>query len=218
LHNITVNVTINLDGENLSINVSPDLTNITIILDDIFAELNCTNITANSTNEPESALCKKAIRIEDNLIVINNTADYINNLVLHFNNTVFGNLTLQDILDRISNMSVDFGDVLIEIEKLRKFDDELVFLVTDSFGLQQAAKTDVANGDLEAASKKLTDANVKLNQAAARLREHETELKNSTTESVLVVGWWLPITLITLIVILGAYLFTRPGDRQQYYR
>jgi hypothetical protein len=209
LSNLSINITINLTGQNISINVTPDLTNITIIIDDIIDELNC---SMNWTTEPNSSICKRLLRIENNTITINNTINDINSLVYYFNNTVFGNITLQDIYDALSNITVDTSELIREIEKIRAFDEELVFLVTDAFGLQQAARADVDNGDLGSAAQKLREANDRLSQATARLmQEQKTASDRIAGGQDSSFGWVLAVVLgIIAAGALFLYLFSKP--------
>jgi hypothetical protein len=203
LSNITINVTVDLSGENISVNVTPDLTNVTIIIDDILQELNCSNVTG----EPETALCKRAIRIENNTITINSTVNQINSLINYFNATTFGNITLQQIYDSISNISLDTSDLLTEIRRMREFNEELVFLVTDSFGLQQAAKSDGA------AATKLSEANARLDQATLRLIEiqQQTNEERVTITESRSYGWVLAMLLIIIAIAgLAFFLLSKP--------
>jgi hypothetical protein len=204
LNNISINVTIDLSGENLSVNITPNLTNITIIIDDILAELNCSNVTS----EPNGSICKRLIRIENNTILINNTATQIENLINYFNATVFGNITLQDIYDALSNITVDVSDLLIEIDHMREFDEELVFLVTDAFGLQQAAKQDVDKGDLGSAAAKLREANSRLNEATLRLVEIQRQEEEAQAADVDGGFSWVLFAIIGILAIAAVALYS----------
>ncbi|MCK4589626.1 MAG: hypothetical protein KAT77_04225 [Nanoarchaeota archaeon] len=210
LNDISINVTINLEGQNLTVNATPDLTSITLILDDILAELNC---SMNWTTEPDASLCKTLSRIENNTVYINNSIEQINNLVNYFNATVFGNVTLQQIFDAIGNTSLDTSDLLTEISQMREFNEELVFLVTDAFGLQQAAKADLDNGNLGSAAAKLREANAKLNEAAVRLTAmQEEDAAMEIGEEELGFTWVLILAGAIMLAALGFYLFSRPKE------
>lgn len=214
LSDITVNVTINLAGQNLTVNITPDLTNITLIIDDIMSELNCTNVTGM----PETDICIRLLRIENNTISINNTIEEINNLVLYFNTTTFGNVTLTDIYNAIQNTTVDTTELLTIIRRMREFDEELVFLVTDSFGLQQAAATELNKGNVGEATSKLRDANDRLNEAAVRLMELQNEETAETTVSEKEEkGSNLIVTLLVVIMCLVVivYLVAKPPKGRQ---
>jgi hypothetical protein len=212
LSNITINLTVNLSDQNLSINVTPDLTNITLIIDDIRAELNCTNVT----NEPNASICKRLIRIENNTQIINTTVNDINNLINYFNATIFGNITLQDIYDRITNITLDTSDLLTEIRRIREFDEELVFLVTDAFGMANAARDAAESGNLSEAADKLREANKKLTEAAVKLQAARNESQAEVSGEGVSVGFltWVGV-IVCLIIILGFYLFQKVPPEQE---
>ena len=50
-------------------------------------------------------------------------------------------------------------NILTKLQRLQNFDEELVFLVTDSFVLQDRAKGEIASGDREAALASLRESN-----------------------------------------------------------
>ena len=87
-------------------------------------------------------------------------------------------------------------------------DEELVFLVTDAFGLQQAARKDVDNGDLGAAATKLREANAKLNEAAERI----TAIQEQEADDGIGFAW----VLVFMTMIVGAglvyYLVSSPEE------
>jgi len=208
LSNYSVNITVNLSNQNLSINVTPDLTNISIIIEDIKAELNCSNVTG----EPNTSICKRAIRIENNTIIINNTVNTINSLINYFNSTVFGNITLQDIYDSITNITVDTSSLLDEIRRVREFDEELVFLVTDAFGMQQAARNDLSNGNVGAAAEKLRQANEKLKLATERLIQTQGDIVREGPVAADSGFQWVIISSLIIIAagMVFMYLFSKP--------
>jgi hypothetical protein len=215
LANLSIDIDVNLSDQNISINVTPDLTNITIIIEDIMAELNCTNITG----EPQGAICRRVIRIENNTISINNTVNSINNLINYFNSTVFGNITIQDIIDALNNVTVDTSSLLSEIRRVREFDEELVFLVTDAFGLAQEARAAAGGGDLGEATAKLREANSRLAQATQRLMEAQKEGAGLVTEKKSLMDSMFPwIVALLAILIIGFYLFAKvPPESSENY-
>lgn len=205
LHNVSVDVTINLGEQNISVNVTTDITNITIRLGDIIADLNCTNVTG----EPETSVCKRLERIENNTIFINNTANEINDIILHFNSTVFGNFTFRLIYDKIQNLTIRARTIINRVRLLRQFSEELVFLVTDSFGLQQQALVDVANGEVGKAAEKLGLANTQLIRATDELLEAEKRLAMEETRRP-----WLWPSILAVALIIGALLFLARKPRK----
>lgn len=113
-----------------------------------------------------------------------NYTTQFNNLQANFT-TAFGNLTT--LLSYSSNISTivtninttiwtHFNDMntsqtylITQMEQMRQFDEELVFLVTDSVGLTQQAIQSYNGGDLQGSLQKLEEANVDLQQASTRL-------------------------------------------------
>lgn len=215
LNNITINITINLEGQNISINVTPDLTNITIIIQDIMSELNCSNVTGM----PESDVCKRLIRIQNNTDTINQTINDINDLILYFNATTFGNVTLEDIYKALDNTTIDFTDILTIIKNMKEFDEELVFLVTDSFGLQQQAKAEVDKGNIGEAAAKLKEANARLSEAAVRLVKMQSGEQTAGAETTAAAegkdNSILALLLVIVCLAVFVFLVARPPRGQK---
>jgi hypothetical protein len=208
LNNLTINVTIDLSGQNLTVNVTANLTNITNQINDIIGELDCSNVT-NSSLE----LCNRAERIENNTIVLNNSINNINTLLQSFNTTVFGNITLQDIIDAMQNVSVDTTTLLNEIESIREFDEELIFLITDSFNLQQQAANDFLQGDANSAAAKLRAANSRLDQAMQRLVEQRQETEAQLPSTPTGMPAWMFIALALIVGLVVVYMWRRQPER-----
>ncbi|MBW2966602.1 hypothetical protein KY342_05850, partial [Candidatus Woesearchaeota archaeon] len=176
--------------------------------------INCSDLTT-STNE---TICSAIERIDTNVIQINSTVNDVLNLVNYINGTRWGNLTAWDLYQAILNQSIDIDDeiqeILTAISRLGEFQEELVFLVTDAFGLQQSARNDLENGNLASAASKLQQANDKLNEAAMRLIEAENRASQeaATTEQETSGYGWVIGALFGILIIAGVliYLFTRP--------
>ena len=88
---------------------------------------------------------------------------------------------LIDINITINNNAGNLTTILTKIRQLREFDDELIFLVTDSFDLREEARDQAARGDDAAALESLREANEKLREAADRLKEMQIELQDGET-------------------------------------
>ncbi|MFQ5474541.1 MAG: hypothetical protein ACE5DM_01765, partial [Candidatus Nanoarchaeia archaeon] len=180
--------------------------------------LNCSNpegISPNITN-----ICYRINNLQQNLSNMQTNITDILNLVMFINGTRWGNYSSIDIINAINNVSSDSTNVLNELYRMREFEEELVFLVTDSIVLQRDARVAVNQGDLPAAAMKLTEANVKLKEATNRLSEIRVENPQEAVTSIpdkISVGWWIPTLLIILIVVLGMYLFSRPKEPYQGY-
>jgi len=185
------------------------LTNLTNWLSKIKNEINCSNYTSGS-------VCDLVARIENYTKIINNTLNELQNTASYFNTTVFGNLTFQDILDVMSNSTVDTSEVLEALQKLREFDQEIVFLITDSFGLQQGATNEFAQGQLIPSLNSLTQANNKLKKAAAKLgieKDILMSLDGGRPFNVI----WILVSMIVIVSVAGlAFLFRRiPSERKK---
>ncbi len=188
---VYINNTVNAISGNVSI-----ILNNTYTLMDL---INCTNITAQWQN----STCNRLNRIENYSVQILNNITYI-----------WGNYTAADILNAIGNISVNISssqitEILTEIQRLRQFDEELVFLVTDAFNMQQRATDAASRGDMSTAMQELNNANSNLKAAADRI---ET-LKQQETETG---KWWMWLLVGTLVAVLSIYLFQRvPEDSEE---
>ena len=95
-----------------------------------------------------------------------------------------------------------------EIREARAFDEEVVFLITDSFGLQQSAQNDFANGDLGSAVNKLFQANDNLIQATDRLLTEKEGLE--VTQTDFSASWvWMGMFFIVIVGVVMFYFFRR---------
>jgi len=205
-HNINISIgNINVTGVNVTVQV--DFSNLTTLLRDVKRYINCTNITA----QPNTSVCNRLDRIENLTLVINNSVENLWNITQYFNTTVFGNLTFQDILDAITNATGDTSDVREALIDLREFQEEVVFLVTDSFGLQQQAQADFSQGNIVSAADNLVMANTKLMKSLDILLKEEAELTGEGT-SIAEKGtrtWmWVAVIVALALILVVYYLFS----------
>jgi hypothetical protein len=152
---------------------------------------------------------------------MNQSITTINDLVNYFNNTVFNGISLTDIYNSLSNITVDTTELLDEIQKIREFGEELVFLITDSFGLQQSARTDLSNGDLNSAASKLREANSRLKEVSTRLNELQAEASEEQEETLKTAAgdnsWLAPLFAFFIIaIIVVIYLFSKPPQKRKW--
>jgi hypothetical protein len=186
------------------------ISNISVNVGNLSISLNC----SDPLNNFSDSVCAYVQRIETNTININSTVNDILNVVNYINGTRWGNVTAWSLYEAILNISNvvtnNLQEVLTAITRLREFDEELVFLVTDAFGLQQSANRDLDNGDLVSAADKLRDANDRLNEAAMRLVTTQNEVGEQAMDGGSGFGWALVMVGFILVLGLGFYLFSRP--------
>ncbi|MBD3319218.1 hypothetical protein GF342_04890 [Candidatus Woesearchaeota archaeon] len=160
------------------------------------------------------------IDLNTTITQINTTVTQIETFVEYFNSTTFNGTTLQDILDQLGNFSVNVSnedllaqinssrdDILTRIQYLQEFDEELVFLVTDSFVLQDKARDEIAQGDRQAAMNSLRESNERLREAADRLATLQSQAEMQLSSSSF--SWWPVVFVFVLIGIIGAVLLMR---------
>jgi hypothetical protein len=191
--------------------------NVTVNIGNISLTMNC----SDPLNMYPGSVCEYLQKIENNTITINNTINNVYDIVYYINGTRWGNVTAWDIYNKIVNLTQivenNYHSIINHLEMIQQFDEELVFLVTDSFGLQQQAKTDVGNGNLVEAATKLKEANDKLSQAALRLVELQndqtsTQVTNQTLTSTTGKDNTLVLILLLMLmcIMIVVYLVVRP--------
>jgi hypothetical protein len=183
---------------------------------DIQALINCTNITAQWQN----STCNRLERVENYVYNLNITVDDILSIVQYINGTRWNNYTAQDIIDAINSISVnattDLSPVLNELERMREFDEELVFLVTDAFNLQQQARTAANNGELDVAAAKLEESKSKLDLAAQKLLVLNSAFDAERSFAESRSRWWIWVVVLAGICAAFIYLFQKvPEEPEQ---
>ncbi len=106
---------------------------------------------------------------------------------------------------------------MTEIAYLREFDEELVFLVTDSFNANTQARSAFASGDISSALVNLENAKIRLDQANGRLdvlKEASAAVLAEERSSM----WWIWLILVSLMIAATIYLFQKvpEGSKEQY--
>lgn len=120
-------------------------------------------------------------QISSDLLAINST------LVTKINNaeTTIVNL----INSHFANLSISTDEIMAELSYMQAFNEELIFLVTDSVGLAQEAQVKFDNGDTTGAITKLNDAAAKLEEANSYMKDLKKPIENNykkqTTNSLL---------------------------------
>lgn len=86
------------------------------------------------------------------------------------------------VIDTLSplfnNITIDATEILTELDYMQGFNEELIFLVTDSVGLANEAKTDYENGDVESATAKLLESAEKLQSAQLQMDDAKKPVEN----------------------------------------
>jgi len=187
--------------------------------------VNAVNGTVTQINTTVTEIKNTVNNINTTVTYINATVNYINTSGVQVDSTnIINNIT--DARDKIiQNVSLAINitmnqtsAILNDIRRLREFDEELVFLVTDSFGLQQQATQEASRGETQEALQSLAQANDKLKEAAQRLYELQQQGQNnaeiaspdiSVSDSLINI-----LTIIIIIACAGAYFyFTRPPGK-----
>ena len=210
---LDINTTFNIRFDDIDNNLTEIINlvnNNSLSIDEVKSLVNCSDF-------PNAPICVKLDNISTLVFAINNT---VRQTLDFLNLTIWGSLTAQDIFDKIGNSTTDTERILSDIQELRDFDQELVFLVTDAFGLQQQAQIDAGNGDLIGATDKLREANARLNEAAARLYQTQVNVAEggglgSPAVATASNNWLLPLIVIVFLVIIGIYLFSRVPEDQE---
>jgi len=180
-----INTTVfNINQTVVQINNTVFFINQTILAFNASATVNFQSILGNLS----LIVTNTTINITEILLAINNTNDLIisinqtlflqtQNLSISIQNNftnIFTDLTL--IIEKLDNISINTSNDLIisvndsvtqvleRVQRLREFDEELVFLVTDSFGLVQEAAGDLDKGDTDSAIAKLQQSNIQLEE------------------------------------------------------
>lgn len=234
--NLTVNILFNLTAEmnntlnsmnatlylmNQTINNRFDAidANITILYNlsvDIWNSLNCTDLLA----QDNGSVCNRLARIENYTLNINTTLQDVLNIVMYINGTRWGNWTAQDIMDKLNNITatVDLTEILAQLQRMQEFDQELVFLVTDAFSLQQQARKAADNGEIEIAAVKLEESKSKLDQATQRLMILNSAFQAEKDMAENRSGWWIWVVLLAGVCGAFVYLFQKVPEEPQMPR
>ncbi|MFC1753480.1 hypothetical protein ACFL96_08820, partial [Thermoproteota archaeon] len=104
-------------------------------------------------------------------------------------------------------------EIIEKLERLEDFNEEMVFLITDSIVMEREAQQALVKGDRDAATDKLMQASNRLQQVSNMINERESGIRDGTGSMVLdITSWWLPVLIIIMIMVLAFYLFSRPNE------
>ncbi|MBI4441018.1 hypothetical protein HY639_02520 [Candidatus Woesearchaeota archaeon] len=166
--------------------------------------------TINSNLSVASSVTSIFGRINEifNLVVsINNTVSNTNSVVNSIQTTVNNiNSTVNAILDNVTLIKANTESILDRIVSMQEFDEEIVFLVTDAFGLQQQARQELAGGNSDSAIQRLREANHRLEEAAAKMVVQQTALTTQGQPTAPADDSWV-MTTVLLIAIFSAGIF-----------
>lgn len=121
--------------------------------------------------------------IEANTVTLNTTINNIETLVEQINTTTTttgSNLISinTSIHNQLTNLDTDFQEILDELSYMQGFNEELIFLVTDSVGLAKESKSAYENGDTGEAVEKLEEATATLQEAQDYIEEKKQDTEN----------------------------------------
>lgn len=155
------------------------------------------NTTTNNIYELVQAINNSMLTLEtadgDILSAINNSRDTILTAINSSEGTVIANLTAE-LVANIGNLSFDTSGILTELEYMQGFNEELIFLVTDSVGLAEDGRKDFDNGNFEDAMVKFTKAGQNLETVQDEIQESKKVVQNNynieTTSGIKKAIYW----------------------------
>jgi len=144
-----------------SINLSG--ANVTVDLSEVLSGLSEINTTTNSIQSDVTDLGNNLLSINSSLAssITSNSASI-----------------LSAINNGFASLNSSTQEILTELSYMQDFNEELIFLVTDSVGLANEGKAELANGNPEVAIKKLNAAEDKLLQAKDLMQKEKKPLEN----------------------------------------
>jgi hypothetical protein len=161
--------------------VQTQLTTIQNTVTNIQSTVNNINSTVNDIYDLAVYINSSMLTLEtadqDILNAINNSRDDILAALNTSETNIINNLT-QQIINNIGNLSLNTTNIMNELEYMQGFNEELVFLVTDSVGLADSAKTDVKEGDFASATDKLSKAQKNLDIVNMEMDDYMKPIEN----------------------------------------
>jgi len=144
-----INSSINANIDSVNNSLSNDLANINSVVTDMHSEIHSLNNTLYAVNNS----------------VINAISNSENNII-------------NNISSQINSISFNSSEILEELHYMQGFNEELIFLVTDSVGLANDAKESYEKGDSQKAVSDLLEASKKLETARAKIQESKKPIEN----------------------------------------
>jgi len=174
---------LNLTNTTLSMNASMfvlvlNLTNTTLMMNRSLYEL-VLNLT-NTTLSMNASMFVLVLNLTNTTLMMNRS---LYELVLNLTNTtIAANVTIFNMLVNLTNITLDTNATItrlfpnisrinIRLDRIEEFQNELIFLVTDSFGAQQEAIKQFGNGQVAEAVDSMRQANQDLLLLAQRIEE-----------------------------------------------
>ena len=161
-----INQSINANIDAVNTSLSNDIAGVNSIVTDMHTEIHALNTSIYQIN------------------------DSITNTILNSQNNIINNISAQ-----INAISFNSSEILEELHYMQGFNEELIFLVTDSVGLAKEAKVDYDNGDTQGAVDKLLEASEKLETARVQIEESKKPIENeynrkTATNSFQKIKYW----------------------------
>jgi hypothetical protein len=181
LSNILSEINIAQDYLNCTINTQDSVCYRLGLLEAYASEINATTIS--NYNNILSVNSSVTTAIGD-INTVNNNVQTVNGNVLSMNTTLV-NL----INSKFANLTFDTSGIMDELSSMQSFNEELVFLVTDSVGMQKAAQDSFNKGDLTTTIDDLQKAQKNLETAARIIEKQKTNTQvTADTQGMSVLG------------------------------
>ena len=145
---------------------------------------NINNSIINEIGAVNASLSADLTTINNFVTDINTTVTNIQSDLLSINTTLYNEINaaetniIANLSAQISSLAVDTQDILDELSYMQGFNEELIFLVTDSVGLAKDAKVDLQNGDVDGAMEKLNKAGNQLETVNVKLEDIKKPIEN----------------------------------------
>ncbi len=179
---VDVNATLNTRFDTVDTSLVDINNSINNLLSDVSDLDSDVQALVNCTVTPNSPICTKLDNITSISLQIDSTANTILGVVNYINGTRWNNITAQDLYELLDETQENTDRIITKVRKLKSFQEEIIFLITDSFNLQTEAREQLAEGDTEAALQSLKEANMRLQEATAKLiMQAEAEAKDTET-------------------------------------
>jgi len=143
-----------------------------------------------------SSLSSDIAAINSLIVTVDTVVDTISSDLLAINSSLVTEINnaesniIANISAQITALSTSSAEILTELTYMQGFNEELIFLVTDSVGLANEAKVDFDNGDNQGAIDKLNEAASKLEEANVYMQEFRAPVENEYNKQTATSLFW----------------------------